>query len=191
MFPKPLFKSSGADVSVIPPSRQSRSTTYKLYAANGTEINTFGTKELNLNLGLRRNFYWKFIVASVSKPIIGADFLSNYGLLVDLKNRKLIDTVTSLYANALSVSEDNTNTCAISTISPSGFNQDVVKLLQKYKEITRESIQLNEFKLNVTHAIVTVGPPCAAKARRLAPDKLRIAKAECCGIALDNFDYKK
>jgi len=56
---------------------------YDLSAANGTVIHTYGTETLTLNLGLRRMFTWKFVIADVSKPIIGIDFLAFFGLLVD------------------------------------------------------------------------------------------------------------
>ncbi|GBP03188.1 hypothetical protein EVAR_89300_1 [Eumeta japonica] len=51
-------------------------TTYQLSAANGTTINTYGYVNLELNLSLRRAYPWRFVVADVTKPIIGADFLS-------------------------------------------------------------------------------------------------------------------
>ncbi|KOC61824.1 hypothetical protein WH47_06162 [Habropoda laboriosa] len=70
-------------------------TGYELSAANGTPIATYGTKTLTLNLGLRRDFTWRFVVADVSKPIIGADFLAHYGLLVDIRNQRLIDQFNS------------------------------------------------------------------------------------------------
>ncbi|XP_008178670.1 uncharacterized protein LOC103307937 [Acyrthosiphon pisum] len=44
---------SGAEISVVPPSnadKQTKSDTLKLYAANGTAINTYGTKIISLNL---------------------------------------------------------------------------------------------------------------------------------------------
>ncbi|GFX90036.1 retrovirus-related Pol polyprotein from transposon 17.6 [Trichonephila clavipes] len=69
---------------------------YKLYAANGTEIPTYGLKILTLDLGLRRPFQWPFIIAKVERGIIGADFLQKFQLLIDLHNRKLIDGVTNL-----------------------------------------------------------------------------------------------
>lgn len=59
----------------------SRISTYQLYAANGTTINTYGTINLELDLGLRRNFPWRFVIADVQKAIIGADFLAHYELL--------------------------------------------------------------------------------------------------------------
>ena len=88
---------SGADVSIIPPSKIENSTCkYKLYAANGTEIPTYGIKMLTLDLGLRRQFQWPFVIAKVSKGILGVDFLSKYQLLIYIHNKKLIDGVTNL-----------------------------------------------------------------------------------------------
>ncbi len=63
-----------------------------LAAANCTPIATYGQKSLTLDLGLQ--FRWIFTVADVSKPIIGADFLTYFGLLVDLKRKRLIDPLT-------------------------------------------------------------------------------------------------
>ena len=89
---------TGADVSLIPKRLVSKTqvSSFKLYAANGTKINTYGSKSLILNLGLRRVFKWKFCVADIQKPILGADFLSHYGILVDIKNKRLLDSVTGL-----------------------------------------------------------------------------------------------
>lgn len=53
---------TGANVSVLPKSVISKNIvlsddqSYTLYAANGTEIKTFGTKTLDLDLNLRRVF---------------------------------------------------------------------------------------------------------------------------------------
>ncbi|GFU30856.1 retrovirus-related Pol polyprotein from transposon 17.6 [Trichonephila clavipes] len=90
---------SGADVSILPwtkTKREFQASQYKLYAANGTEIPTYGLKILTLDLGLRRPFQWPFIIAKVKRKIIGADFLQKFQLLIDLHNRKLIDGVTNL-----------------------------------------------------------------------------------------------
>jgi hypothetical protein len=77
---------TGADVCVYPRSKiqeKPRKDDYELFAVNGTTIATYGTIPLSLNLRLRRDFKWRFIVADVSRPIIGMDFLTHYGLLVD------------------------------------------------------------------------------------------------------------
>lgn len=90
---------TGADVSVWPNSPDVKSNIHsimipKLYAANGTAIKTFGVIRKQVNLGLRRDFTWNFIIANVNQSIIGADFLSHFNLLVDVKNNTLIDRNT-------------------------------------------------------------------------------------------------
>ena len=49
-----------------------------------------------VELGLAKSFKWSFTIADVSKPILGADFLRHYGLLVDLKCKRLMDAETFL-----------------------------------------------------------------------------------------------
>lgn len=90
---------TGSDLCVLPRRflRQPRQNAdYSLTAANGSIINTYGTISMHLDLGLRRDFVWNFVVANVDRPIIGADFISHYGLLVDCKNRQLLDRLTTL-----------------------------------------------------------------------------------------------
>jgi hypothetical protein len=55
-----------------------------------------GCLPLSLNFVLCRDFMWRFLVADVTCPIIGVDFLSHFGLLVDCRNNRLLDGVTSL-----------------------------------------------------------------------------------------------
>ena len=69
---------------------------YNLYAANGTTIPTYGWASRSLKLGLRRDFAWRFVIADVDLPIIRVNLLSQYGLLVDCRNNRLLDRVTSL-----------------------------------------------------------------------------------------------
>lgn len=73
---------TGSDLCVFPRTalNERRSVTnYQLYAANGSTISTYGFVHLELNLGLRRDYSWRFIVADVTKAIIGVDLLSFYG----------------------------------------------------------------------------------------------------------------
>ena len=97
---------TGSNMCVYPrrllPGHRER-TDYNLYAANGTIIPTYGWASRNLNLGLHRDFTWRFVIADVDLPIIGVDLpiigvdlLSHYGLLVDCRNNRLLDGVTSL-----------------------------------------------------------------------------------------------
>ncbi|GFW45903.1 uncharacterized protein TNCV_4496221 [Trichonephila clavipes] len=69
---------SGSEICVIPPSptmNKSPQSNFSLFAANNTKIPAYGMVRKELNLGLRRPFIWTFIIADVSSPIIGADFL--------------------------------------------------------------------------------------------------------------------
>ncbi|XP_065336843.1 uncharacterized protein LOC135937612 [Cloeon dipterum] len=80
VFPRKLLKSTGALAK----------THLDLTAANGTSIKLYGVQPMPLNLGLRRDFTWNFIVADVGKPIIGMDLLHHFDLLVDPKRHKVI-----------------------------------------------------------------------------------------------------
>ena len=100
---------TGADVCIVPPTFQERlkpCDEFRLYAANGTPIRTFGRLVITLDFGFKKRFRWCFIVAKVSKAIIGADFLAHYGLLVDIKNQRLFDpkSKSSLSANLVTSS---------------------------------------------------------------------------------------
>ena len=90
---------TGAEVSVVPPSRTERKNQqngFSLQAVNNTAIATYGKGSLTLDLGLRRTFRWVFVIADVKNPILGADFLRNYSLLVDMRRNRLSDALTQL-----------------------------------------------------------------------------------------------
>jgi hypothetical protein len=92
-----------SDLCVYPrrliPRRKER-VNYDLRAANGTIIHTYEWLPLNLNLGLCRDFTLRFVMDDVTHPLIGVDFLSHFGLLVDCRNNRLLDGVTSLFVPA-------------------------------------------------------------------------------------------
>ncbi|KAK3916389.1 Myosin-4 [Frankliniella fusca] len=95
---------TGSDVCCFPrrllPGRKLQETNHVLSAANDSNIKTYGLLPLALNFGLRRNFTWDFIVADVTIPILGSDFLAHYHLLPDCKLKRLVDGQTGVYAQA-------------------------------------------------------------------------------------------
>lgn len=168
---------TGADVSVVPPTifERYKPTDYYIYAANNSKIKTYGVKTIKLNLGLRREFMWNFMIADVTSPIIGADLLRHYGLLVDLKSRKLLDNVTNLSAVCKLTNEEVSSLKTISTDIP------VYDLLQEFREITiprGAPGHDSTVKHDIYHEIITEGTPVVCKPRRLPPDKLEKAKKE-------------
>ena len=126
---------TGTDVCVVlqrlAPGRKER-ISYDLFAANGTLIPTYGWHPLTLNLALRRDFTWRFVVAEVQLSI-GTDFLANFSLLVDCRNNRLLDGVTSLWTSAQTASTRFPN---IKTI---GIGTPADKLLAEFPDLTRPS----------------------------------------------------
>lgn len=169
---------TGANVSVIPVSSKfltnNSHSEYKLYAANGTEIKTFGLRTLILDFNLRRAFKWTFIVAAVKQPIIGADFLSHYRLLVDLGARKLIDQITKLNVVTAVVCNSDCES-SIKTIINNNLWHEI---LCNYPDVTKLVSYKDIPKHTVMHHIETSGPPVYAKARPLPPDRYSKVKLE-------------
>lgn len=143
----------------------------QLFAANGSAIQTYGTKRLTIDIGLRRPFVWVFTIADVKSPIIGADFLRHYDLLVDLKRGKLIDNQTSLEIS-------NINAVSEPTITTFDVNSPFADILKEFQDITILNMNHRPTKANTVHQIITTGPPVFSRPRRLPLDKLNEAKAE-------------
>lgn len=165
---------TGANISVLPvkmAEKRTRTPENYLYAANGSSIPTYGEKTVNLDLNLRRCYKWKLTTAAVSRPILGADFLRHYDLLVDLHGQRLIDKKTNLSTRGCISS---TGESSIRTIDD---NQPYHDLLAKYPNITRPSLKETS-ESEVEHHIVTTGPPVFAKSRPLPPHKYKAAKEE-------------
>ena len=167
---------TGAAVSVLPKSCAngiSDADSPPLVAANNSTIHTYGTCKRVVDVGLKREYPWTFIVADVQQPIIGADFLIHYNLLVDLRSRCLRDMRTGLAIAA-----------SLSSIKPLSLNRvdtvqnEYTKLLGQFPELTRPTTKGETVKHGITHKIVTKGRPVFARPRRLAPDKLVTAKRE-------------
>lgn len=171
---------TGSDVCVYP-VKQLRGpfqhTKYELFAANGTVIPTYGLITLSLNFGLRRAYNWRFIIANVTKPIIGVDFLHHYSLLVDIRNKCLIDNSTKLQVSCLPVE----NSLCVSPVKTVLGNSQFHQLLAQYPELTRPAGDSSEreVKHQTRHYIrTTPGPTVFSRPRRLDADRLALAKQE-------------
>jgi hypothetical protein len=112
------------------------------------------------------------VVADVAQPLIGVDFLSHYGLLVDCRNNHLLDEVTSFSSPAQPA---NSLIPSVKTIS-SGTPVD--SFLAEFPDFTRPAGVQREVSHNTVHHIRTIpGSPVTCRPRRLAPDRIAIAKA--------------
>lgn len=167
---------TGAEVSVVPAARLDRQRspqTAPLQAANNSAINTYGQRSLTIDLGLRRTFRWVFVVADVRMAILGADFLTHFALSVDLRARRLVDTTTRMSIQGI-LAPPTYTTGTAPQIPASMF----ASILADFPAITKPSNLELPVRHNVTHHVVTTGPPVFCRPRRLAGDRLAIAKRE-------------
>ena len=165
---------TGACRSLLPesyaPSASSCANVH-LVAANGSSIQTFGYCSMDISIS-GKQYPWKFIVADVTMPLIGADFLGHYHLLVDVHSHRLVD------ANSL--------TCASMIVAPSDLALHVSDSSHPYAALREEFADVFRPELHqapnsrpphgVYHFITTTGPPVYSRFRRLAPDRFAAAK---------------
>src|SRR5690606_8834414 len=158
---------TGAELSVLPKSlictSRSKPADLVLYAANGSAISTFGRKRVTVSFGLRRNFSWDFLVADVSMPIIGADFLSHFSLLVNVGARKLADRLTGLnISGVFSVG----SYMRLFAISPA-ISADFKTLLEQFPSLTTPQPCTAPVPHSIRHYISTKGSPVFARVRKI------------------------
>ncbi|XP_033210205.1 uncharacterized protein LOC117168564 [Belonocnema kinseyi] len=96
----PFLIGTAAEVSVFPKSEvkdedlEPFDGSFELKGAMGEVVSIFGWTTRSLDIGLTKNFTWKFAVIDSSKPIIGNDFIIHYGFLIS--GQSLIDKETNL-----------------------------------------------------------------------------------------------
>ncbi|GFX61683.1 retrovirus-related Pol polyprotein from transposon gypsy [Trichonephila clavipes] len=166
---------TGSDVSLLPALEYHKRhpPQLSLFAANSSTINVYGQKTLSLDLNVRREFIWTFLLASVKTPILGADFLHYFELVPDLHHKCLRDLKTKLQTTG------HIKQAALHSVKTISSHETLYHdLLKSYPSITRLPDPTQPIKHNTVHFIKTNGPPVVAKPRRLAPDRLAIAKSE-------------
>ena len=155
-----------------------------------------------------REFSWTFLLAPVAFPILGADFLSNFRLLVDISNKRLVAhggkliqleqgkptnaavvtgvvSVAPLPAVAPStpslptVEAPSTGGGSSGQLAASQHVGDAKRLLHKYQAVVEASKRLPLVKHAVEHLIETnTIRPVASRYRRLDPEWLAATKAK-------------
>ena len=80
---------TGASRSVFPHRSSAAPTGPHLLMADGQPTKAWGSRLIPLQFGSRR-FQFQFLLANMDQPILGADFLAEFNLLVDTKNRQVL-----------------------------------------------------------------------------------------------------
>uniref|UniRef100_A0A5S6R5K0 Reverse transcriptase domain-containing protein n=1 Tax=Trichuris muris TaxID=70415 RepID=A0A5S6R5K0_TRIMR len=101
-------------------------------------------------------------------PVIGADFIFHHKLIIDLANNQVFTQASN---------RDRTNgPLAAIMPQPNEFDRMLLQFIQTWKQCESKISQERRRLVHVEHAIETVGPPVYSKPRRLAPERLRVAK---------------
>ena len=153
---------------MLPKSCANRTTdtnSLPLVAANNTSINTYGSCKRIVDVGLKRDYAWTFIVADVKQPILGADFLIHYNLMVDLNGQCLRDMRTGLAISSI-------KTLSLNRID--AVRNEYTELLKQFPELTRPTTKGETVKHGITHEIVTKGHLIFARPRRLLLETMRV-----------------
>ena len=177
---------SGADISVFPltflePGSVSLRPRpgQRLRAANGTFIDTFGTRTLHLNLqGFKMSH--SFRIARIAQPILGADFFRQHNVLIDVGAGCL------KLAGGVVVEGSTARSRRTQSASPRYQARKTVFVLSDYSHILAQYTGITEPKFDpdhvpahgVSHVVPTTGSPVFARARPLFAEKLRVAKGE-------------
>ena len=163
---------TGAAVSVFPHRSSAATSGPLLSGADGKPISAWGKVTKKLNFGLH-TFVVSFILAAVSKPILGIDFLAAHRLLVDPFARAVLFASSLEPVGRTVASVPSRFAASISHIAPA-----VRTLLASFPSIVGDGKGTPQPRHGVRHFVETSGRPVFAKARRLDPDKLKIAEAE-------------
>ena len=161
---------TGAEWTLLPHWSSSPPSGPTLEGAAGRHIPSWSFSDRTVVFG-KDSFNFRFLLAGVTRPILGNDFLAAHGLLVDPARRRV------LRAADLSVIGGTGGPGGLIT-HLSSVDQDIRQLLSATPAIFAAGLQGHQPLHGVTHTIETEGRPVFAKARRLDPDKLAQAKAE-------------
>lgn len=115
-------------------------------------------------------------MADTLNPLLGADFLGSHDLLINCKNKKLIDQTT----NHVTPCKQVKNICQIVISDFLNHSHDINKLLIQFPSLTSDQ-PMNKLPVDnkIYHHIETDNTsPTFAKTRQLSPEKLKAAKEE-------------
>ena len=161
---------TGSQVSLWPATSSTsrlQQSRLRLTAANGTPIKSFGQQLRKIKIGGR--FYsLVFLIAQVSRPILGLDLLQHFKMMIDLDKRRLIHSGVSTRLSSAASS--------ISGINVVNSSSSFRRILREFPEVTDVTLASSTTKHGVECFINTSGPPVTTSPRRLTPEKLRVAK---------------
>jgi Reverse transcriptase (RNA-dependent DNA polymerase) len=182
---------SGAAFSVLPFRSTSSPTGLPLRGADDEKIDCWGTCRRAVYAGGRR-FNMLFLKAAVAFPILGADFLHQFDLILRVRKQLLY----SAGGWSVSLTPFVSATTSFSVVIPVGlFSQEsaadtvppaaslcagltVDSLAREFPSVFSSTSVLPEARHGIEHQILTTGRPVTARYRRLDAAKYKAARDE-------------
>ena len=148
---------SGAERSVIPlslvPTSLILPSTTKLTGVDGKPLVVFGHIKSSIGIkSLRRNLTVNFIITN-TKPILGADFLTEFGLILNMKDSALTDSLTNISCKLIPSKGEN-KICISEEVGDNNYIKENFPSL-----ITAPNYSFLPPNFDVEHRIETTGPP--------------------------------
>ena len=165
---------TGASTSLFPHQSAAPTNRRTLRQADGSALPSWGRRKFALRFG-GRQFSFSFLLAAVDRPILGVDFLSHNGWLVDIPGRQILDSSSFTPIFTIPAFDDTGGDSSVALVDTPAAVQ---RLLADFPEVVGASFSDLKPKHGVEHHIITTGPPVHAKPRRLDPTKLAAAQAE-------------
>jgi hypothetical protein len=167
---------TGASYSILPYRSADIPSGPPLMGPDGTSIPCWGRRRVQLEFG-RRRFVWDFLLAAVSFPIIGVDFLKHFKLLVDPANSRLLSSedfppspalpvaaAPQLAAAALGTTSSKL-VAAATQVATCGDTKLIRQLAAEFPAVFGTAVAAATVKHDVEHHLITTGPPIASKFR--------------------------
>ena len=149
---------TGATISILPPkvcvSKLVSPSPLSLLSVGGSPLKIHGECEVTLSCReLRREYNVCFIVADVTLPILGIDFLSTHNIIVNCKQSTLTDGDTGISLICKPAQRPTLTSLLLDKVP-----ETVKSLLQKYPEVLKPLQFPMASTSNVVHHIDTTKP---------------------------------
>ena len=178
--PLKFIVDTGAGVSLVPPSYVNGTLIHpsavSITTASGQPLRVHGEATLDIVLPtLRRSYTWTFVVAEVTEPLLGNDFLAHNSLVVDCGSQVLRDSTTLLSAPGVPTTGESVH-LVINDLAQ--VPEAVRPILEDHPAVlSPNQPDYTDSPIKTTHFIDTgSAPPTFASPRKLPPDKLTAAK---------------
>jgi len=154
---KSFLVDTGASRSLIPHWSRRPATGPRLEGADGQVIRSWVASDTCVSFG-GSDFRFPFLLAAVTRPILGADFLAAHGLLVDPANRRVL--VAETLEPLGRAGGRGGVVAALSEALPA-----VRRLLAAFPRIQHLDLRSHQPLHGVEHTVEVVGRPVFSKAQ--------------------------